>query len=90
MNDDKDGVNLLTMLMIQWEYQGEIVELHWNIQAIFFLERDLSKLSNYFESRPSSIGLTLLRRTVSVDRHFSIRNFHSIRLFLLSTINFVI
>ena len=63
MNDDKDGVNLLTMLMVQWEYQGEIVELHWNIQAIFFPERDHSELSNYVESRPSSIGLTVLRRT---------------------------
>ena len=39
MNDDKDGINLLTMLMVPWKYQSEIVELHWNIQAIFFLER---------------------------------------------------
>lgn len=51
MNDDKDGVNLLTMLMVPWEYQGEIVELHWNIQAIFFLERDLSKLSKTISNR---------------------------------------
>lgn len=48
----------MVMIIVQREYLGKIIQTYWNIKTIYS-RKGLSKLSDSFKSRTSSIGLIL-------------------------------
>ena len=48
----------MAMIIVQREYLGKIIQTHWNIKTIYS-RKGLSKLSDSFKSRTSSIALIL-------------------------------